>query len=245
MYFLTQGLGATVTSVPASATAAVSRAVDKINSFAAVAKAEAERVFEATTLGLSSDQFRRDAVIRAAEGARDAAIARSSTGVPAFIVDPAKAKAGIDAAMTRAAQRLPEIKDIANVAQVQTAANSAKTAIDEAVSAVVKGSAPRSGSSSPAPALPLPGATPGYGTGSDSGGSKMPSPAVILLVVAAALFLIPGKKRSNPSSLVKTRTDEQLWRRAKAAARRQGRADYAYIVGTFKRMQANKALSQM
>ena len=67
--------------------------------------------------------------------------------------------------------------------------------------------------------------------------------ALVAVAVAAALFLLPGKKRSNPSSMVKTRSDEKLWRRAKAAARRQGRSDYRYIVGTFKHMQANKALS--
>lgn len=43
-----------------------------------------------------------------------------------------------------------------------------------------------------------------------------------------------------PKSLVKTPQDERLWRAAKAAAAKQGRADdHAYIMGVFKRMKAH------
>ena len=195
-------------------------AASKIDAFAKAAKDEAERCFAATTLGMDVDRRRADDVITTA--AQAATTAKAS--------DPAKAKAAIDTAMTKIAGILPQIKSTADVSKVQTAATAAKSAINAAAVAQAK---------APAPVVPPP---------SEGGGFSMPSippVAIIAVAVAAALFLLPGNKRSNPSSLVKTRSDEKLWRRAKEAAKRQGRSDYPYIVGTFKHMQANKALSRL
>lgn len=195
-------------------------AASKIAAFAKAAKDEAERCFAATTLGMDVDRRRADDVITTA--AQAATTAKAS--------DPAKAKAAIDTAMTKIAGILPQIKSTADVSKVQTAATAAKSAINAAAVAQAK---------APAPVVPPP---------SEGGGFSMPSippVAIIAVVVAAALFLLPSKKRSNPSNLVKTRSDEKLWRRAKQAAKRQGRSDYPYIVGTFKHMQANKALSRI
>jgi hypothetical protein len=194
-------------------------AASKIVAFAKAAKDEAERCFAATTLHMDVDRQRADDVITTA--AQAATTAKAS--------DPAKAKAAIDTAMTKIAGILPQIKSTADVSKVQTAATAAKSAINAAVAQA----------KAPAPVVPPP---------SESGGFSMPSippVAIIAVAVAAALFLLPGKKRSNPSNLVKTRSDEKLWRRAKEAAKRQGRSDYPYIVGTFKHMQANKALSRL
>ena len=44
--------------------------------------------------------------------------------------------------------------------------------------------------------------------------------------------------RFNPANIVKTKRDERLWQQATEAAAQQGQAgNYAYIMGTFKRMQ--------
>jgi hypothetical protein len=222
MAYLLHGLGA----------AGSSEAATKITAFASTARAEAERCFAATTLRMDVDANRRDDVI--ATTARAASDAKA-----AFATDPAKAKNLIDAAMAKAASVLPQIKDIADVAKVQGAANAAKSAID-AAAAAAKAAASAARASAAAPVQPIAPQT--------SGGfslSSIPPVGIVALVVAAALFLIPSRKRSNPSSIVRTRGDEKLWRRAKAAAKRQGRSDYPYIVGTFKRMQANKALSEL
>jgi len=41
-----------------------------------------------------------------------------------------------------------------------------------------------------------------------------------------------------PANIVKTRKDERLWRRAKALARRQGKAgDFAYVTGIFEKLK--------
>jgi hypothetical protein len=225
MTYSFHGLGATGSSDAAT----------KIAAFASTARAEAERCFAATTFRMDADAARRDDVIVTTAQASTAAKAALAT-------DPAKAKSIIDTAMAKAASVLPQIKDIADVAKVQAAANAAKAAIDAAAAAArAAASAPRPTSTAPAaPVQPLAPAT--------SGGFSLPSippVGIVALVIAAALFLIPSRKRSNPSNIVKTRSDEKLWRRAKAAARRQGRSDYRYIVGTFKRMQANKALSDL
>lgn len=196
-------------------------AASKIAAFAKAAKDEAERCFAATTLGMDVDRRRADDVITTAAQAATAAKSAST---------PAKAKAAIEDAMAKIAVILPQIKSTADVSKVQTAATAAKSAINAAAVAQAK---------APAPVVPPP---------SEGGGFSMPSippVAIIAVAVAAALFLLPGKKRSNPSNLVKTRSDEKLWRRAKEAAKSQGRSDYPYIVGTFKHMQANKALSRI
>lgn len=196
-------------------------AASKIAAFAKAAKDEAERCFAATTLHMDVDRQRADDVITTAAQAATAAKSAST---------PAKAKTAINDAMVKIAAILPQIKSSADVAKVQAAATAAKSAVDAAAQAA---------SLKPQPEVLPP---------SESGGFSMPSippVAIIAVVIAAALFLLPGKKRSNPSSLVKTRSDEKLWRRAKEAAKRQGRSDYPYIVGTFKHMQANKALSRL
>ena len=196
-------------------------AASKIVAFAKAAKDEAERCFAATTLHMDVDRQRADDVITTAAQAATAAKSAST---------PAKAKTAINDAMVKIAAILPQIKSSADVAKVQAAATAAKSAIDAAAQAA---------SLKPQPEVLPP---------SEGGGFSMPSippVAIIAVAVAAALFLLPGKKRSNPSNLVKTRSDEKLWRRAKEAAKRQGRSDYPYIVGTFKHMQANKALSRI
>jgi len=198
-------------------------AASKIVAFAKAAKDEAERCFAATTLHMDVDRQRADDVITTA--AQAATTAKAS--------DPAKAKAAIDTAMTKIAGILPQIKSSADVSKVQTAATAAKSAINAAAAAQA---------AAVGPVAPPPS------EGGGGGGfslSSIPPVALVAVAVAAALFLLPGKKRSNPSSMVKTRSDEKLWQRAKAAARRQGRSDYRYIVGTFKHMQANKALSRL
>ncbi len=197
-------------------------AASKIAAFAKAAKDEAERCFAATTLHMDVDRQRADDVITTAAQAATAAKSAST---------PAKAKTAINDALVKIAAILPQIKSSADVARVQAAATAAKSAIDAAAQAA---------SLKPQPEVLPP---------SESGGGfslpSIPPVAIIAVAVAAALFLLPGKKRSNPSSLVKTRSDEKLWRRAKEAAKRQGRSDYPYIVGTFKHMQANKALSRI
>lgn len=230
MTYLLHGLGAA-----GSSSAAASDAASKITAFAKVAKDEAERCFAATTFGREVDRQRADDVI--ATTARAAGDARA-----ALATDPSKAKSIIDTAMAKAASVLPQIKDIADVAKVQAAANAAKSAIDAAAAAAkAAASAPRpTSTAAAAPVLPIP-----ESTGGGFSLSSIPPVGFVALAIAAALFLIPSKKRSNPSSIVRTRSDEKLWRRAKAAAKRQGRSDYRYIVGTFKRMQANKALSDL
>jgi len=230
MAYLLHGLGAA-----GSSSAAASDAASKITAFAKAAKDEAERCFAATTLHMDADRQRADEVITTT--ARAAGDARA-----ALAADPSRAKSIIDTAMAKVASVLPQIKDVADVAKVQAAANAAKSAIDAAAAAAkAAASAPRpTSTAAAAPVLPIP-----ESTGGGFSLSSIPPAGVVAIVVAAALFLIPGKKRSNPSSIVKTRSDEKLWRRAKAAAKRQGRSDYRYIVGTFKRMQANKALSEL
>jgi hypothetical protein len=197
-------------------------AASKIAAFAKAAKDEAERCFAATTLHMDVDRQRADDVITTAAQAATAAKSAST---------PAKAKNAINDALVKITAILPQIKSSADVAKVQAAATAAKSAIDAAAQAA---------SLKPQPEVLPP---------SESGGgfslSSIPPVALVAVAAAAALFLLPGKKRSNPSSMVKTRSDEKLWRRAKAAARRQGRSDYRYIVGTFKHMQANKALSRL
>lgn len=198
-------------------------AASKIVAFAKAAKDEAERCFAATTLHMDVDRQRADDVITTA--AQAATTAKSAS-------TPAKAKTAINDALVKITVILPQIKSSADVAKVQAAATAAKSAIDAAAQAA---------SLKPQPEVLPP---------SESGGggfslSSIPPVALVAVAVAAALFLLPGKKRSNPSSMVKTRSDEKLWRRAKEAARRQGRSDYRYIVGTFKHMQANKALSRL
>lgn len=231
MTYLLHGLGAAGSSGAAAADAA-----SKITAFAKTAREEAERCFAATTFRMNADAARRDDVIVTTAQAVTAAKA-------SFATDPAKAKSIIDTAMAKAASVLPQIKDIADVAKVQSSANAAKAAIDAAAAAAkAAASAPRPTSTAPAaPVQPLAPASTGGGFSLPS----IPPIGIVALAVAAALFLIPSRKRSNPSSIVKTRSDEKLWRRAKAAAKRQGRSDYRYIVGTFKRMQANKALSEL
>lgn len=47
--------------------------------------------------------------------------------------------------------------------------------------------------------------------------------------------------RFNPANIVKTKRDERLWQQATEAAAQQGQAgNYAYIMGTFKRMQEHR-----
>lgn len=240
-YFL-HGLGST----PAAATAAADDAAAKIATFARLVGEEAERCFQATFLKRDSDRALADDVkVTAARASTDAKT--KASGTYAFLRDPAKAKSTLDAAMNKAATVLPQIKDVAKLDPLRTALVAAKSAIDAAVAAAKAAASarPPSSASSGASLLP-PGLIPPADTGAGAGGGfSVPPLGVFLLVTAAALFLIPSKKRSNPSSIVKTRGDEKLWRRAKAAARRQGRSDYRYIVGTFKRMQANKALSRL
>ncbi len=44
-----------------------------------------------------------------------------------------------------------------------------------------------------------------------------------------------------PSNVVKTKQDEEYWKRAKVLAAKEGRAgDYAYIMGIYKKMSGKK-----
>lgn len=183
-YFTRHGLGATGSTASSSA---FTEAKNKIAAFASIAKTEAERCFAATKLHMDTDAERRDDVITTTSRA-------ASDAKAALPADPAKAKTLIDTAMARAASVLPQIKDVADVAKVQTAANAAKSAIDAAVvaAAAAAKAASRSSSSSVPASVPL---TPPVEI---SSGSSFPlSPLQIAAVVGiAVLLLLPKPKRA-------------------------------------------------
>lgn len=229
-HIVRRGLGAAGSSAGAFSP---EEAAQKIAAFASVAKQEANRAFDATLLGQAVDRERADDIIMSTAQLANALKAKTA-GVYSFVKDRATAKSAIDNAMAKVASILPQIKDIGNVATVQAAANAAKTAIDKVVVPTQTSTASSTIVTTTLPTLPPEPPSSGFSM------PNIPPFAFVMFAAAAAILLIPSKKRSNPANIVKTKRDERLWKMAKEAAERQGRSDYRYIVGTFKRMKANK-----
>ena len=148
---------------------------DKITSFAALVRAEADKCFAATLLKRDSDRALADEATTVAAQAVSAAKATA---------DVSKAKKAIDDALARVLVILPKVKaDVANLAAIRQAAADAKKGIDERAAAARRVAAP----------AVVPGASvfdPSLET------SSVPKAAIIGVAVVAALLLWPRRKSS-------------------------------------------------